>query len=302
MSATLTSSQEFSHVGYRLWKHFLKAAFTGLLCVLLIGTAAHAKDHDGGFFDFLPAAPDVSLPKIDIPFWTDDLKVGRRAYNRGNYARAMKYFQKSSEDSNMVADWYLGHMYRLGQGVPVDDTIAYSYYSRVSEQFDPEEPDLKRLRVGVDAQLRVARYISDGIPQAAIKASPDRAAKMYLRLASNYGHPEAMYALGAMNVEGHGIKKNPQQGLKWLMAGARKRNADALAYLGELYVKGEVVRKDDTRALMFYILANTNMSEENKFTIKARSDELLESASDDMRLEAEARAKVWAEQYPIASE
>jgi uncharacterized protein len=109
------------------------------------------------FFEYLPAMPDIHLPKLDIiPFWTDDLKKGRKAYERGNFGRAMKYFKRSSEDGNIVGDWYLANMFRLGQGVTADPAIAYSYYVRVAENFDAEENDHKRLKVMVDSQLHIA--------------------------------------------------------------------------------------------------------------------------------------------------
>ena len=58
-----------------------------------------------------------------------------------------------------------------------------------------------------------------------------------------------------MSIKGEGVKKNPQQGLKWLMAAARKRYAPAEAYLGDLYWSGQIVNGDRTRAVMWYILA-----------------------------------------------
>jgi TPR repeat protein len=263
------------------------------------GHAIAQEEHESGFFSYLPAAPDMRLPKIDIvPFWTSDLKIGKKAYKSENYDRAFTYFQKASEDGNPVADWYLGHMYRLGRGVPKDASIAYSYYSRVAEAFDPEEQDKDRLRIAVDCQLQLANYQRLGVPEAGIGADPERAARTYLRLASNYGHPGAMYALGVMTITGTGVKKNPQQGIKWLMAAARKRDPEAQAYLGDLYKSGEFVRRDETRALMWYVLASETVSDDDQSIIRERFKVLRDTASEDIRLEAEARARVWAEQYP----
>ena len=80
--------------------------------------AAHldsASAQDGGwtsdFYSYLPAAPDIKTPDLDfIPFWTDDLKKAKRAYKEGDFAKARKYFERASDDNNIVADWYLGHM------------------------------------------------------------------------------------------------------------------------------------------------------------------------------------------------
>ena len=131
--------------------------------------------------------PEIKLPHIDIvPFWTNDFKRARGAYADGDYAQAAVYFNKSSDDGNMAADWYLGHMYRLGQGVPVDQATAYSYYSRVAENYDPEEPDKDRLRIIIDSQLRVADYLRNGIKSAKLAANPQSSARTYLRIATTY--------------------------------------------------------------------------------------------------------------------
>ena len=278
--------------------------FSVIIAVLLLsGFAAPARADDGGsvgdFFSTL-RAPEIKLPHIDIvPFWTDDLKRARGAYADGDYPQAAEYFRKSSEDGNMVADWYLGHMYRLGQGVPKDPATAYSYYSRVAENFDPDEPDQNRLRIVIDAQLRVADYLRTGIRGANLKANPQLAARTYLRIATSYAHPRALYGLGTMSIEGEGMTKNPSQGLKWLNAAVRKHSPDAAAYLGELYRTGSYVRQDDTRALMWYIIASQSAVKTENPMIFAKLNNLRTTSTEEIRLEAEARARVWSEQNPV---
>jgi uncharacterized protein len=264
--------------------------------------AAIAADEEegAGFFDYLPAAPQLKLPHINIPFWTGDLKKARNAYSDGNYDKALKYFRRESDDGNVVADWYLGHMYRLGQGVPEDASIAYSYYNRVAESYDPEESDNKRLRIVIDSQIHMAGYQRIGIPQSGMKPDPASAARTYLRIASTYGHPAAQFALGEMNMVGEGVKQNPPQGLKWLTAAARKRSPEAQAYLGDLYWSGKSVKKNETRAVMWYILAMETAKPEETPNIISRYNQLMSGIDEDTKLEAEARARVWSEQYPAS--
>jgi hypothetical protein len=272
-----------------------------LLCLSVVIFAAPLKADDrGDFFSYFPRVPELHLPRLDLinPFRSDDFKRARSAYANGDFQQAMLFFQKSSEEGNMVADWYLGHMYRLGRGVAPSPAIAYSYYARVAENFDPEEPDQTRLRIEIDSQLRVADYQRIGIPASGLKANPQAAARTFLRFATNYGHPRALYALGVMSIEGEGLKQNPQQGLKWLYAACRKRSPDAAAYLGELYYSGQVVPKDETRALTWYIIATNSVAKEENPRIFGRADELRFSVSEDVKLEAEARARVWIEQNP----
>jgi uncharacterized protein len=263
-------------------------------------TIAAEPDEGAGFFDYLPAAPKLKLPHINIPFWTSDLKKGRNAYADGNYDKALKYFRRESDDGKVVADWYLGHMYRLGQGVTADASVAYSYYSRVADSYDPEESDNKRLRIVIDSQIQMANYHRLGIPASGMKPDPEAAARTYLRIASTYGHPAAQFALGEMNMVGEGVKQNPQQGLKWLTAAARKRHPEAQAYLGDIYWSGRGVKKNETRAVMWYILAMETAKPEENPNIVNRYNELMSTIDEDTKLEAEARARVWSEQYPAS--
>jgi hypothetical protein len=272
----------------------------GLMAMPAILTPAAAEEPGlmSEFYSYLPATPEINLPDLRIPFWTDDLKAAKKAYRNGKFGRALKLFRRESEAGNYIADWYLGHMFRTGRGVPRDDAMAFSYYSRVADHYDPDEPDQNRLRITVDAMIRVADYQRTGVASAGIEANPVAAARTFLRLATTYGHPQAQYALGIMNIKGQGIKKNPQQGLKWLIAAARKRHPQSEAYLGELYWSGNLVRKDRTRAVMWYILARQSARQEENPEIYDRTIALMAQVTDDERLEAEARARVWEEQYP----
>ncbi len=274
-----------------------------VFALLVSAGESKAADEDRGpladFYSYLPATPDFGLPEINIPFWTDDLKKAKRAYRNGNYNRAATLFRRASEEGNIVADWYLGHMYREGRGVPRDDAMAFTYYTRVAEHYDPDEDDQNRIRIVVDAMVRLADYQRMGAVNAGIQPDEAAAARSYLKIASAYGHPAAHFALGVMSIKGQGMKKNPQQGLKWLMAAARKRYAPAEAYLGELYWEGRIVRGDRTRAVMWYLLARQSARPEENPEIFDRALQLEANVGQDERIEAEARAKVWNEQYPV---
>lgn len=278
--------------------------FALAIVTLLFSPAGRAAEgSEGGpladFYSYLPAAPDLRLPEINLEFWSDDVKKGRRAYKAGKYDRALKYFRSASDDGSIVADWYLGHMYRLGRGVPKNDAMAYSYYLRVAEAYDPDESDSTRLRITVDAMVRVTNYQRSGIGEAKLKANPAAAARSYLKIATAHGHPAAMYALGVMNIRGEGVKKNPQQGMKWLMYAARKRYPEAQAYIGELYLEGRIVTPDRTRAVMWYRLARDSARPEENPEIFDRAQQLEATANEDELIEAKARAAVWNDQYPV---
>jgi exopolysaccharide production negative regulator len=283
-----------------------KVTLAAIVLALGFIAPARAADNDGGwasdFYSYLPAAPEIKAPDFDfIPFWTDDLKKAKKAYKSGDFAKARQYFESASEDGNIVADWYLGHLYRLGRGVQQDDAKAFSYYGRVADTFDSNESDPNRLRIMIDALVRVGDYYRMGSKAAGIGRDFDRAGRIY-RLAATYGHPAAQYALGVMAIRGQGRKAQPAQGLRWLLTAARKRYAPAEAMLGDIYWKGDLVERDRIRAVMWYILAQKSTDPGESPAIYDRYEEMLNEVSEGERLEAVARARLWTERYPIDNE
>jgi uncharacterized protein len=261
--------------------------------------AADGQDVSVDFFsmDRPPDPGEGSVGGVDIvPFWTSDLRQAVRAYRSGKFAEAAQLFRKISQDGNIVADWYLGHMCHLGLGVPPDEAQSFSYYNRVAEAFDPDEPRDTRLRIMIDAIVKVGQFYRTGIEAAGVPQNLERATTLF-KLAASYGHPEAQYALGLMSLNGK--RQKTIAGLQWLLSAAKKRYTLAEAKLGDLYWEGSFVKQDRTRALMWYILAQEAAQPARDRSIIDRYKSLMDQATEEERLEAAARAKVWSDQYPL---
>lgn len=251
-----------------------------------------------GFYSFFKAAPANLAASLGVAPWADAMTKGQAAYGRGEFAAARGYFETASAQGDIIATWYLGHIYRLGRGVDADPGRAFQYYTKVVEAFSADESDPQRLRVMIDALVRVADTYRIGDAKAKIAANPRQAFAMY-NTAASFGHPAAHYALGLMSLAGLGVKQNTDQGMKWLMLAARKRYAPAEAALGDLFWKGEVVPQDRIRGMMWYMLAEQTAQPEEHPEIFDRLDGIIAAASDPERLEAQTRAKLWAEKYPV---
>lgn len=280
MSATLTSKR-------------LSACFA---CLALLALPAAGQEVQGtqagfSFFSFVPAKPHLAGTELDA---SGDLAKAQAAYRRGDFVAARQNLEIASKRGDVIANWYLGHMYRLGRGVAPDMRQAYKYYSMVVAAFDPEEPDARRLKVMVDALVRVAdiHRSGNGGPK-----DPAEAYRMY-NTAASFGHPAAHYALGVMSLEGDGVKANPEMALKWLMLAARKRYAPAEAELGRLYLAGSVVEADRVRALMWFMLAGQSADESEQPKIVAQLSALQAQVTESELADAEARARKWSRKYP----
>ena len=63
-----------------------------------------------------------------------DYQDGRKAYNRGDYATALKELRPLAEQSHAEAQYLVGYMYYKGQGVDQDGTEAVKWLRKAAEQ------------------------------------------------------------------------------------------------------------------------------------------------------------------------
>lgn len=82
------------------------------------------------------------------------------AYNKGDYATALRLFRPLADEGDADAQFHLGSMYDLGRGVPIDDTAAVSWWRRAADQGNAL------------AQLNLAYmyYLGQGVPRDAVQA------------------------------------------------------------------------------------------------------------------------------------
>src|SRR5436305_327733 len=104
-----------------------------------------------------------------------DLDIGVAAYNRGDYATALRELKPLAEKGMAPAQFNLGDMYLFGKGVPQDDKEALRWYRLAAEQGHPR------------AQFNLgSRYATgDGVRQDYVKAY------MWLSLAASQGLKKA---------------------------------------------------------------------------------------------------------------
>src|SRR5205823_2865317 len=175
---------------------------------------------------------------------------------------------------------------------PISD-FASDFYSYLPAAPDIKAPDFDFIPFWTDDLKKAKRAYKNGDFEHAIRI---------YRLAATYNHPAAQCALGDMQLKGEGMRQNAEQGLRWLMTAARKRYPPAETKLGDLYWTGEVVQRDRTRAIMWYILAQSTTRRGDAPEIYGRLDKMLSQSTEAERLEAEARATVWADQFPAGED
>jgi len=67
----------------------------------------------------------------------DSFDDGFQAYEAGDYKKALEIIKPIAEQGGDLAQFYLGHMYSEGEGVPRDETEAVKWYRKAAEQGMP---------------------------------------------------------------------------------------------------------------------------------------------------------------------
>ncbi len=131
---------------------------------------------------------------------------GESAYERGDYATAVREFRVLAAQGHAIAQYSLGVMYSKGQGVPQDYAKAAKWYRRAAEQGDAP----------AQYNLGVMYNEGKGVPQDHVQA-----ANLY-RKAAAQGVAVAQNALGKMYYGGEGVPQDHVQALMWFnLAGAQ---------------------------------------------------------------------------------
>ncbi|NBR11903.1 MAG: sel1 repeat family protein [Alphaproteobacteria bacterium] len=72
-----------------------------------------------------------------IPFMTTTLSDGVASYSQGNFAKAYKELKPLADDGEPTAQYMLGEMFRMGQGVKKDEPAAVKWYKKAAERRKP---------------------------------------------------------------------------------------------------------------------------------------------------------------------
>lgn len=165
-----------------------------------------------------PVALVLLIICLTTPAWAD-FKAGIDAYQRGDYATALREWQPLAEQGQAAAQYNLGLLYANGQGVRKDDVQARQWYEKAAVQGHAEA------QVNLGILLVYARGGQQDYKMAVY----------YLRLSANQGNDLAQRKLGQMYERGDGVPQDYVKAYMWYSLGtgngveAGVRLRDALA-------------------------------------------------------------------------
>ncbi|MBI1790647.1 MAG: sel1 repeat family protein [Acidobacteria bacterium] len=168
-----------------------------------------------------------------------DFDAGRMAYDRGDYAAALREWRPLAETSEPRAQWGMGLIYVLGKGVPQDHAEALKWFRLSAEQgYAPAA-----------YELGVMYAHAEGVPQDYAQAM-----KWY-RIAAKQGLSGAQNNIGVMYYNGQGVSRDFREAAKWYRRAAGRGYAHAQRNLGKMYAAGEGVSRDPVQAYTWLTLS-----------------------------------------------
>jgi TPR repeat protein len=145
----------------------------------------------------------LSIVSISAPAWAD-FKAGEKAYQRNDYATALREWQPLAKQGQAAAQYHLGLLYANGQGVQKDDAQARQWYEKAANQGHT----LAQLNLG-----SLYDYGRGGLQDFRM------AVRWYLK-AANHGNNLAQQKLGLLYERGDGVQKDFAQAYMWYTLGA----------------------------------------------------------------------------------
>ncbi len=143
------------------------------------------------------------------PAWAD-FQAGFAAWDRGDYATALREWKPLAEQGDAVAQFNIGLMYGNGRGVPQDYAEAVKWYRKSAEQGY------------ANAQNNIGLMYDNGqgVPQDYAEALK------WFRKAAEQGVPRAQRNLGIMYHYGQGVPQDYVQAHKWYNLAASRLPSD----------------------------------------------------------------------------
>jgi TPR repeat protein len=158
------------------------------------------------------------------------------AYDRGDYATAMKGFREAAERGDAIAEYQLGLMYRDGHGAPRNGIEAVKWLRKAADSGS----------IAAITNLGRIYELGQGVPQNYAEAVK------WFRKAAERKSDWAMMTLGRMYESGRGVPQNFPEAIRWFRTAADQGNAGAQNKLGIMYQQGRGVPQSYADARNWY--------------------------------------------------
>jgi len=209
---------------------------------------------------------------------------GIAAYQRGDFATALKLWRPLAEQGNAQAQNQVGDMYSSGKGVDQDYNKAVTWYRKAADQgYAPGQLNLGSMYLtgrGVTQDYSEAvKWFRKAADQGNVYgqgflgmaydkgegvAQDYKEAARWYRLAAEQGEAAAQGLLGGLYQLGKGVAQDYKEAARWYRLAAEQGDVYAQTALGNMYYDGKGVSQNYIRAYMWFNLAAASGSELGK--------------------------------------
>ncbi len=240
-----------------------------------------------------------------------DFEAGKQAYEKGDYATALKEWEPLAEQGAPHAQYNVGLMYAKGLGVPADLAKAAQWYEKAAEQgIIPAEYNLALMyssgegvakdsaqalkwfqKAAERGDARAATGLAAMLEDESAFKNPVEAEKWY-RKSAEQGIASAQFNLAVMYDIGQGVKPDYAEAVKWYKKAADQGYAPALCNLGILYYNGQGVKLDRLQAQEYFLMA--------KAAGEPRAESLMQWTNNKLDKKQQQRANEYAANWSSA--
>ena len=176
--------------------------------------------------------------------------------------------------SSAAAQYSLGIMYDLGEGVPENNAEAARWYQLAAVQGNAH----------AQFSLGFLYATGAGVPEN------NAAAVRWYRLAAAQGNARAQYNLGDKYKNGEGVPEDNAVAVRWYRLAAAQGNVRAQGSLGLMYATGAGVPKNMERAYIWFSLEVAGQSAADRDIAVINRDRASEYLTPEQFSRAQAQA------------
>ncbi len=210
-------------------------------------------------------------------------EAGGRAADDGKAGDAVARLTPLATDGNPLAQYTLGVMYALGEGVTKDGAQGVAWLEKSAGQGN----------AGAQYFLGMMYLDGDGV------AKDEGKAVKWLQKAADQHVGGAESGLGIAYLSGHGVKTNLATAADWFQKAAAQGDGSAQYFLAQFYFIGQGVPADGMQAYKWASLATLYArSPELKADATKVAGQILSRIGASQAVEARKEAKDWKPVFP----
>jgi TPR repeat protein len=141
----------------------------------------------------------------------DDVEEGNTAYQQHDYQAALNAWNPAAQQGDTDAEYNVGQLYRLGQGVKINYLTAQSYYIKAAQKDHPL------------AQLNLGTMYYSG----KLGVDEEESAFYWLHKAAENDNAEAQWMIAVMLFNGQGVIQDSIAAYSWLTLASEQHHPQA---------------------------------------------------------------------------